>query len=1441
MRTLNVRLAGILLAVTVVFGIGVYFLHASQVRSNASFFREESARAEEEAAQAAKEKNFEAEEEARKNAIRYLDWYVRLMPDEYEAMERLGMMMAARAMDGDAIKSRQMFLQAYGRLEATVRLAPDRKVARRQLVKMAMLARRHQEAKDHLEKLRDDDPKNPELLDLLGQCQAGMGNYDTAAETFKKTIANGSNQLMAYLRLAELLRYRLSRPQDADRWMEKLVSVNPKASQAHVLRGRYLLAINEIDEALEEASQGLKLAPDDADALVLAATCNLAKGKIDEARDCAARGIKLFPSSVDMYKTMADIELRAQKRDKALAVLEQGIKATGRDPQLQWSLANLLIDANRLEESKKIIAVLQDVGYPKAPLDYLLARIEFVQGHWFAAKQQFEAVRGSLIQQPERVRQVDLWTAQCYAQLGNRDKQLQALRRAVNVDQNFAPAKAALMDALMQTGRIDEALEIFADLDKRRQLGPASYLPLARMLFARTIRQNPAERDWGPLEKALDSAEKAMPDSHEVPLLRADMFLNQNRADDAEKLLLQTRDRFPKENSIGRALISLAEHQKDWKKAERLLAESETKHGDTVEQRLAEAQNLVRQQGKKAVNDLRKLADDADKFPETARLQLWAGLLSAASQVGDSEQAMLLSEKIRDKQPNNAQIRYLIFEQALAAEDIPGMEKALKDIEIVASHGSYWLYGRAVLLFLGAKGKDRNEAAPALKEALELLAKAREARKDWSRIPLVEAGVYDQQGRPDMAMKCYLEAMDMGERNPNAIRRMIQLLFQTRQYAEAVRRIELLEKERSELSPELIRALAEGELQLGDSSGALEKARKAVAADSKDFQQHLWLGQILGILGNQAKAKENAKEAKDLFADAENSLRRAAELEPKLPVVWVSLVRFLVAVGEDEKAKAEISNAEKNIPAKDALMALAQCYEVVKQADAALEKYEAALAASPKDVSVAMTVADFYRRTGKLLQADALLHKILDGKIEANESELVVARRLLAQICAARGDYKNLQQAQELIEKNLASIYASPFDRRFYATLKASDPQVVERVKAMEMWKKLVEDQLATPDDALSLAKMYLAAGNWSEASALLRNLVTTYDKDPRFLVIYLDALLQHEETSNVEAYFDRLEKLAPNWFETTSLRADILCAPNKNKPLEAIEVLKNFVDKTDVLPHDRAARLRLVADKLDRLGRQLTKPEQAAVAEKFAGQAELLYRTFVKENAGQDLVLAVYLGSNGKADEALDILERILPSSAPQTFAQVCSLILQAGKANKEQLQRMNQIMLVAIKKFDRPTTLLLVMAELRTRQLQYAEAAEFYREVLKKSPTNAVAMNNLGVLQAMQGIELEESLKLVDHAIEIAGPLGPMLDSRATVYIAMNEPDKALDDLKLALIDRETPVRLFHQAQAHALAGQKATAQAALDKALKKGLTKEMLQPLELPTFEKLKRLQR
>ncbi len=69
------------------------------------------------------------------------------------------------------------------------------------------------------------------------------------------------------------------------------------------------------------------------------------------------------------------------------------------------------------------------------------------------------------------------------------------------------------------------------------------------------------------------------------------------------------------------------------------------------------------------------------------------------------------------------------------------------------------------------------------------------------------------------------------------------------------------------------------------------------------------------------------------------------------------------------------------------------------------------------------------------------------------------------------------------------------------------------------------------------------------------------------------------------------------------------------------------------------------------------------------------------------------------------------------------------------------------------------------------------------------------------------------------------------------MNNAEKAVEDVTDAIADNEAPERLFHRAQAYELAGDKAKAKMDLDAALKKGLAKESLQPLEVPAFEKLR----
>ena len=181
-RTLNLQLAAILMATGIVFSGGFYFLHGYQVERNAYVFKRESELLEQRGDAAAKKKDNKAAAVAYRDAARNLSWYVRLVPRDVDAMEKLGLMMADRAKD---TASR---VHAFGLLEQVLRVDPERAKVRRRLIPVAIRIGRFQDAKVHLEELLKESPQDAELWDLLGQCHLGRGEFESAANSFRKRL-----------------------------------------------------------------------------------------------------------------------------------------------------------------------------------------------------------------------------------------------------------------------------------------------------------------------------------------------------------------------------------------------------------------------------------------------------------------------------------------------------------------------------------------------------------------------------------------------------------------------------------------------------------------------------------------------------------------------------------------------------------------------------------------------------------------------------------------------------------------------------------------------------------------------------------------------------------------------------------------------------------------------------------------------------------------------------------------------------------------------------------------------------------------------------------------------------------------------------------------------------------------------------------------------------
>src|SRR5439155_4538233 len=95
------------------------------------------------------------------------------------------------------------------------------------------------------------------------------------------------------------------------------------------------------------------------------------------------------------------------------------------------------------------------------------------------------------------------------------------------------------------------------------------------------------------------------------------------------------------------------------------------------------------------------------------------------------------------------------------------------------------------------------------------------------------------------------------------------------------------------LSGDLQRLAAEVSLLNQDYAHAPEMARRVVSDQSRDYRDHIWLGQILWSAGRTT--------------EAEPALRRATALAAERPEPWMVLVQFLAATGRKAEAEATIT------------------------------------------------------------------------------------------------------------------------------------------------------------------------------------------------------------------------------------------------------------------------------------------------------------------------------------------------------------------------------------------------------------------------------------------------------------------------------------------------------------------------------------------------------
>ena len=362
------------------------------------------------------------------------------------------------------------------------------------------------------------------------------------------------------------------------------------------------------------------------------------------------------------------------------------------------------------------------------------------------------------------------------------------------------------------------------------------------------------------------------------------------------------------------------------------------------------------------------------------------------------------------------------------------------------------------------------------------------------------------------------------------------------------------------------------------------------------------------------------------------------------------------------------------------------------------------------------------------------------------------------------------------------------------------------RDRAIVYLDDLTKRHAASPDDQLLLVRLYETNGSWEKARNTLLALAPSFKQNPSYLAYYVRCLLNHHELDDAERFLDQLEhqetarKTAPGTFGSIELKAQLLEARGESQ--KALALLEAQA-RSPGAPADMVMML------ISALARQ----------KRWTDALELTDRAW-------DRIPAETMGGISVA-----LLRQVLfsaPSSGGKDSARNETLARESARVERR-LQ-------AAMQANPKSANIALQLADLLEIDNRFDEAEVLYRQIIAQHDHNVMGLNNLAWLLALKPGKAPEALGYINRAVEVAGPLGHLLDTRAMVFLALDQSGPAITDLEQALADSPSPFRYFHLARAHRLARNSEAAADAFRKAAESGLEPQLLHPAERLAFREM-----
>ncbi len=1099
-RRVNFRLLLWTIGCVTVLAVGVNVLHAYQLRRNAHVVLErgDQALAKQEFAQ----------------ALYYLGQYLALAPHDLDALEKFCLTLDKTARD-PAEKVRVVL-----RLEDLLMRDAQRHEARARLVQNLMDLGRYQDAVVHLRQLLALRPDESALHHLVGRCQSASGASAAAAKSLQRALELDPTRIASYLLRADVLQRRLAQDDEAAQMIDKMVQANPQNPDAYLARSRFVRQRGQVAEAAKDLQQALDLAPDDSGVLLAAAIWADDQARTDDARKHLRRGLELHPKNAAFVKALANLELREGQRPEAMRVLRAGIAHAPDAFELHILLADLLIDAQQYDDAAQLIATMVRAGLPPAFPNYLQARLAVERRQWGDAIARLEKVRVDLGAQTDWSSRVYALLGACYEQVGDMDQRVAAWQRAVQIEPGWTAAKHGLGRALLAQGRFEDAVAELDAVSNAKDAPPDLWTALARAQLLAMLQRPEALRDWAAVERSLGKAAALDQASAELTLLRAEMLSARRAFDEARQLLQQARAG-SKNVAFWTALVDLETRQEHFDDARKTLDDAAAIFGDHVELRLAHA----RLYGARGNDDdraaLLALAQGLDAAPLADRLRVWHALAQAWRWLGDAKAAEQMLQQIAQTQPSDLTSRLLLLEMTLQRGDAAGARRWVSDLrKWEGEQGTLWRWGKIALQVHEARG-----SAAKLADARAQLADLGRRRRAWPRVALLEASIDEIEGKWERVIENCVKAAEWGERHPRFMRRLVQLMVERRQFAQA-EQVLLLAEERAPLPPDLARQAAEVAAANKHGARVHQLLAQLFPTAPRDYRDLLWVASLHTRIDEPTKA--------------EVWLRKASAQAEHIPETWIALVEHLARTGQHDAAAAAVAQLQTKMPKQRLAYCLARCWDAAGASARAADAFTAALANQPHDFQMIFAAGDYFWRADQPERATPLYERLLDLQPAPPPELLASARRQLA-LCRAQTTQPT--QAHALLDANRQAFGVQIEDERLRWFFDGQQP--AQRRQAIQRLRESFGRYPSRADEELLLVQLEDAANDAPRARERLAHLLSA-GESPQLIARYLHLLIKTEALDEALVWLVKLERWEPNSPRTQELKQLVSKASEK-------------------------------------------------------------------------------------------------------------------------------------------------------------------------------------------------------------------------------------------------------------------------------------------------------